>query len=442
VSRKTGGTFVVRVEDAEAPVAEGAEEPLLADLAWLGLAWDEGPDVGGPYAPYRQSQRGASHAAALARLLEAGVAFPCFCSGSELVEGADTSDTRLPHGCSGGCHELDAEAIHLRLQSGEQPVWRYRMSDGAAVQFSDSVLGDVAVPATDIGEFALSGPGGRISGALATVADDIAIDVTFVVRGADELAAAAREMLIYAALGARPPRMAHLPLVTGANGVPLARAEDAPTVAALVAAGHLPASVVQYLAQMGWSDPAGRTLLGTAELVEAFTLDRVSSAAAVYDPARLAALTARHLHAMDRDDLIALARTVCPDVPAWLDLDGLMRHVQPDLTSVSDIGDVLEAISGSAMPDAAVTDMLRLPEGVRSVDIAIRALTAAPGDASGEQLEDEMLAAARAVRSSPELTLSAVRAALTGRAEGLGVAALLDVIPRSVCLVRLERALG
>ncbi|MDO8848189.1 MAG: glutamate--tRNA ligase [Coriobacteriia bacterium] len=444
LARATGGAFILRIEDTNAAsVVTGAEEAISSDLAWLGLTWDEGPDVGGPHAPYRQSERQERYRTTFARLRGAGFLYPCFCTTDQLaVDRSVAAAANRPPRYSGRCRGLDAAAAETRIAAGEPHAWRFRVPAGDVIRFVDAVFGDIAVPVADIGDFVLVRSDGTATYDLACVTDDLEMDITTVLRGADHLTNTARQLLIYDALAASAPRFAHLPLVTGPTGSPLSKSGGATTVAALAAAGHSPAAVLQHVAQLGWSDPAGRQLLSADDLIASFSLDRVSVASAVHDPARLASLTTRHLHALPHAELLAAVRAMVPDVPEWLDLDLFVTRISADLARLSDVGPLVDAVVGTAPADEEAVTLLRSSEGVRSIDLAIRALSTAPGESTGEDLEDRVRATYAGAGLPLRIALPSLRAALTGPAHGLPIALLLDVIPRSVCLVRLERALG
>src|SRR5512140_665086 len=238
-ARAAGGAYLMRVEDLDAPrVRPGAEERLLADLRWLGLDWDEGPDVGGPFAPYRQSERAPLYAAALGRLRDAGAAYPCFCSRAEVAAAA-----LAPHGPGdegprypGTCRELSPAEVARRSQV-RPPAWRFRVPPGR-VEFRDGVHGpQVRDVAAETGDFVIARADGIAAYQLAVVVDDAAMGVTEVVRGDDLLGSTARQLLLYRALGLPAPRFAHVPLVNGDDGARLAKRHAALSLDELRARG-------------------------------------------------------------------------------------------------------------------------------------------------------------------------------------------------------------
>ncbi len=275
-ARAAGGAYLMRVEDLDAPrVRPGAEERILAGLRWLGLDWDEGPDVGGPFSPYRQSERLDRYAEALSRLRAAGAAYPCFCSRAEVAAAA-----QAPHGPGdegprypGTCRDLSPEEV-ARKARARHPAWRFRVPPGA-VELQDAVHGwqrrDVGA---ETGDFVVARADGIPAYQLAVVVDDAAMGVTEVVRGDDLLPSTARQLLLYRALGLAPPRFAHVPLVNGEDGARLAKRHGTLSLDELRERGADPLAVVGFLAALsGLVAPGAR--LQPRELVPGFTLAQI-----------------------------------------------------------------------------------------------------------------------------------------------------------------------
>ena len=293
-ARAGGGRYAMRVEDLDmARVRPGLEARILDELRWLGMDWDEGPDVGGPAAPYRQSERLAGYAEALGRLRAAGLVYPCFCSRAEVAAAA-----HAPHGPSdegprypGTCAALSTEEARHRSLA-RKPSWRFRAQAGP-VRFEDGVHGPCAVDvAAEVGDFVVARADGVPAYQLAVVVDDAAMGITDVVRGDDLLASTGRQLLLYRALGAAPPRFAHVPLVVGADGERLAKRHGALSLGELRTRGADPREVAGLLAELSGLAPAGARV-APADLVAGFSLARLPRAPAVLPAARVAALAHR-----------------------------------------------------------------------------------------------------------------------------------------------------
>jgi glutamyl-tRNA synthetase len=224
-ARSLEGTFVVRIEDLDRARALPVVDAQLAALKRVGIDWDEGPDVGGPHAPYLQSQRGPSYARALHALREAGLIYPCYCSRADILRAAEA-----PHGPGdegprypGTCRELRQEERDRRERQGRPAAWRFRAPVGP-IAFDDLVCGRVSQDVqAQVGDFVLQRADGVIAYQLAVVVDDLAMGVTHILRGRDLLASTPRQILLYQALGAPPPGFAHVPLLVGTDGEKLSK---------------------------------------------------------------------------------------------------------------------------------------------------------------------------------------------------------------------------
>jgi glutamyl-tRNA synthetase len=264
-ARKLRGTLVLRIEDIDGPrVVEGSAAALMEDLRWLGIDWDEGPDVGGAYGPYVQSERLASYAAAIAKLRERGVVYPCTCSRKDILEAASAPHGDLgamyPGTCRGGVTRPDRPAA-LRLRVDEP-----------APSFVDALHG--ARPAQSVDDFVLQRGDGVYAYQLAVVVDDVAMRITEVVRGDDLLSSTPRQLALYGALGVDPPGFLHVPLVLSPEGRRLSKREHAPSVADFRAAGVTAEQIIGFLGQTLGLVPKGQQL-SAAELVDCFDVDRL-----------------------------------------------------------------------------------------------------------------------------------------------------------------------
>jgi glutamyl-tRNA synthetase len=281
----------MRVEDLDAPrVRPGMEARILDELRWLGLDWDEGPDVGGPLGPYRQSELSGRYGSALARLREAGLAYPCFCSRAEIA-----AASQAPHGPAdegprypGSCRDLSAAEV-ARRSAARRPAWRLRVPEGP-VAFEDLVHGPQSFDVQGTtGDFVVMRADGIAAYQLAVTVDDAAMGITDVVRGDDLLASAARQLLLYRALALPAPRFAHVPLVVGEDGERLAKRHGALSLGELRERGGDPRAVAGLLASLCALAPEGARV-EPRELVAGFDLARLPREPAVLGASRVAAL--------------------------------------------------------------------------------------------------------------------------------------------------------
>ncbi len=297
LARRHGGTFVLRIEDTDTERSTAASErAILDDLRWLGLAWDEGPDTGGPYAPYRQSERLPRYRAAADDLIGRGFAYRCFCS-PETLEAERTAALgagRAPK-YSGRCRALDPAEAARRVASGEPAAIRFAVAPGRDVTFHDLVRGDVTVNTDIIGDPVIVRSTGVPAYNFAVVVDDIEMAITHVIRGEDHISNTSRQVLLYEALGASQPAFGHLSLVLGPDHAPLSKRHGATSVAEFRDRGVLPEALVNALALLGWSPGQDLEILPLADMGTRFDLSTVSHSAAVFDVPKLAWLNRHYM---------------------------------------------------------------------------------------------------------------------------------------------------
>ena len=297
LARGHDGTFILRIEDTDAERStKESEESILEDLRWLGLDWDEGPDVGGAGGPYRQSERLHLYTSYANELLAAGHAYSCFCAPQKLESDrrSDLAAGRPPK-YRGTCRGLAPDESRRRVEAGERAVVRFRVPEHLDVSFQDLVRGEVTFSTDVIGDPVLVRSDGRPAYNFAVVVDDALMEITHVIRGEDHISNTPRQVLIYRALGFGPPRFAHLSLVLGPDHTPLSKRHGATSVAEFRERGYLPEALTNYLALIGWSPRSGggeaaddAELMPMDELARRFALENVGHSAGVFDPEKLA----------------------------------------------------------------------------------------------------------------------------------------------------------
>jgi glutamyl-tRNA synthetase/nondiscriminating glutamyl-tRNA synthetase len=299
LARRQGGVLILRIEDTDAERSTlESEHSIIEDLRWLGLTWDEGPDVGGPCLPYRQSERLDSYRRTAEALRSRGQAYYCFCAPAQLeAERQAALASGAPPRYSGRCRAIDPGEAARRVAAGEAAAMRFAVPAGRDVTFTDLVRGPITVHADQIGDPVIVRSDGRPAYNFAVVVDDIQMAVTHVVRGEDHISNTSRQLLIYEALGSAPPAFAHLSLVLGPDHAPLSKRHGATSVAEFRDRGYLPESLVNYLALLGWSPGEGEELLPLEELARRFDLARVSHSAAVFDVGKLAWMNRHYMKA-------------------------------------------------------------------------------------------------------------------------------------------------
>ena len=308
-ARHTGGTFVLRIEDTDqSRVTSEYIASALDTLRWLGLQWDEGPEVGGPYGPYLQSERLDIYTEWVQRLLAEGHAYYCYCTPEELAARREAARAGGgPSGYDGHCRVLTAEQVAAFRAEGRQPVVRFRMPEGSTT-FTDLVRGEVTFDHQHVPDFVLARADGSPLYTLAVAVDDVLMKITHVVRGEDLLSSTPRQIAVYRAMGVPEdqfPVFAHLPYVLGTNGQRLSKRNGVVSVNWYRHEGFLPEAIDNYLALLGWSPGDDRESFTLAEMAAEFDLARVNKNAAQFDVRKLESINGDKIRALDPADFVA-----------------------------------------------------------------------------------------------------------------------------------------
>lgn len=298
-ARHEGGSFLLRIEDTDVERSEARlEEELMRDLAWLGLAWDEGPERGGDFGPYRQSERLHIYREHAERLLAEGKAYPCFCTDGELERKKEARRASgLPPQYDGACRSLGAVERERKRVEGRPESVRFAVQAHEERRLDDLVRGSVLFPAGMVGDFVLIRSNGLPTYNFAATIDDSLMAITHVIRGEEHLPNTVRQLMIYEALGLEKPLFAHIPLILGADRSKLSKRHGAPNVGDFRERGYPAEAIVNYLAFLGWSPVGSQEILAAEELVRDFTLERVSPSPGIFDEVKLSWVSAQHIRA-------------------------------------------------------------------------------------------------------------------------------------------------
>jgi glutamyl-tRNA synthetase len=322
-ARHHGGVFVLRVEDTDADrVTDEAVHVLERSMRWLGLDWDEGPGVGGPRGPYLQTERFDVYREAAAQLAEGGHAYRCYCTPEELEQRRKEAMARgAAPGYDGRCRRLtDAERAAFEAE-GRPWALRFAIPEGRDVTFDDLVKGPSHFAADSLRDFIVVRSDGSPTYLLASGVDDLRMGMTHVIRGEDLLPSTPRQLLMFEALGATPPRYAHLPLILGPDRAKLSKRHGAVAVEWFREHGYLPEAMVNYLSLLGWSPGHNEEILPRDELVARFDLDGVSHHPAVFDPEKLTWMNGHYLRSLSDEELAARMVPFLADAGLSADLE-------------------------------------------------------------------------------------------------------------------------
>jgi glutamyl-tRNA synthetase len=444
VARHAGGAFVVRIEDTDAARSEARfERAILDDLAWLGLDCDEGPDQGGQYGPYRQAERVPIYRRAADALVEAGLAYPCFCSQERLdTLRAEAHAAGRPLRYDGRCRALEPAAVQERLAAGEPAALRFAVPSGD-VRFDDVIRGPITIGSEQIGDFIILRSDHLPSYNFAAVVDDAAMAITHIIRGEDHLTNTARQELLRRALypGAAAPVYAHHAMILAPGGGKLSKRHGATAVGDYRRLGYLPRAIVNYLALLSWSH-GDDEVLGIERLVGAFELSALSGSPAIFDMGKLDWLNHQWIMAssdVDHERLVGERLPAGTPAPA---VAAIAAALKSSLTRYGDVPEAAAPLLERPNLDAATRQALAAAAEPLTLFADLR--RAAPAPYLSLEQARELLGEYR--RLGKERLLSArellmpLRQALTGREHGPDLAFVLAALDADETIARLARA--
>lgn len=459
-ARHTGGTFILRLEDTDQVRSTLAyEKDILDGLHWLGLEWDEGPEVAGepargPHAPYRQMERLPSYAAAAGRLLAADRAYPCYCTPEELeADRRAQEEAKQPPRYVGRCAALSREERAAREADGRRGALRFRVGEGI-VAFDDIIRGHVEIDVANLGgDFVIVRADGTPLYHFTVVVDDAAMGITHVIRGEDHLSNTPKHILLFRALGHEVPRFAHLPLILNPDRTKMSKRRSQTAVSDYIAQGFVREALVNYLALLGWSTGTEEEILSLEEIVARFDIAAVHKGGAVFDRERLEWLNGQWIRRLSAEDLIDRLR---PFIEAELvagridrmptddDVRALLPVVQERLPTLGAIGDLAGFLwVDEVAVDPAVLvpkrwDAATTREGLASARAAIAEVGEVAFEA--DELEPPLRALAESRGWKAGDLFMAIRVAVTGRTATPPLFDTLVALGRERVLERLDRA--
>jgi glutamyl-tRNA synthetase len=308
-AKKHGGQFILRIEDTDrARSTPDSEAAILRALRWVGVGWDEGPDVGGPCGPYRQSERSEIYKTEVAKLVASGAAYRCFCTAQRLEEMRAASKGKSFVGYDGHCRGVERAESDRRAASGEAFVIRLAMPKTGETVFTDRLRGEVRFDNTQVDDQILLKSDGFPTYHLANVVDDHLMGITHVIRAEEWLSSTPKHVELYKAFGWQAPEWIHMPLLRNADKSKISKRKNPVSLDYYRAAGFLPEALLNYLGTMGWSISGDREKFTLAEMIEVFTFDRMSLGGPVFDLVKLSAMNADYLRALDDDAVVARLR--------------------------------------------------------------------------------------------------------------------------------------
>ncbi|MEK6726533.1 MAG: glutamate--tRNA ligase [Deltaproteobacteria bacterium] len=442
-AKKTGGTFILRIEDTDRERSKKEfEDEIVNDLRWLGLDWEEGPDKGGPFTPYRQSERQDIYDHMISQLMADGKAYRCFCTEDELEKARlQQVANHEPPRYNGKCRNMVPLISRSYEVQGKPHTIRFRVEVGV-VEVEDLVKGMVTFDCDKIGDFVIRRSDGTAAFMFANIVDDALMRVTHVIRGDDHLSNTPRQILISEALRFIPPQFAHLPLIMGADRAPLSKRHGDVSLKSFREKGYLNEAVINYLAHLGLSYGEGKDILSIDELIEGFALEKVSGSPAVFDMDRLNWINSHYIRNCEPKKLRGLL--LLHLVKAGVNLAG---------KSVEWIEDAIDAVKGEASTLSELVEHLKVfIDEVKPDDEALAILKESGAfeviKAFREEFEKERPITAERYKSVSERVKARLsvkgkalfmplRVALTGRTKGPEMEKVLALLGRDEVLKRL-----
>lgn len=452
-ARRSGGAFVLRIDDTdpERSTTENTAQ-ILRSLEWLGLDWDEGPDIGGPFAPYSQTGRAEQYAAALERMKAGGGAYPCFCSAEALeVKRATARTGETASGYDRTCRRLDPAAVAGRLAAGEPHVWRLAVpEDRGDIVVDDVVHGVMVFPASAMDDFVLVRTDGTPTYNFATVVDDADMQMTHIIRGDDHISNTPRQILVFEALGHPLPTFAHLPMIWGADGKKLSKRHGATSVEAFHDEGYLPEALLNYLALLGWSLDGETTIISAEALRQHFALERMSKNPAVFDFVKLEWMNGVYIRDMDPEAFVTR-------MFAWIEGAGLASAAdlaaRPDwfralgplvserIKRMTEIVPMVRFLFTDDLAiDAAAAEKVLGKEGARPALEAMHEALASLDAWTAEAIESTLRMIPETLGVKPKSVFQAARVAISGSMVSPPLFESLALLGRERTLTRLKAA--
>lgn len=450
-ARRHGGVFILRIEDTDVERSSwDMVQGILDGLRWLGLHWDEGPEVGGPHGPYFQSQRLDKYRAAAEHLVAEGRAYYCYCRPAELAAEREAAQARgegwmYDRRCLG----LPRDEVARREARGEPRAIRFLVPPGRT-EFTDLVRGPIAVDNANLEDFVVLRSDGHPTYHLSVVVDDVDMAITHVLRGEDHISNTPKQILLYRAFGEPEPAFAHVPLILGPDKRRLSKRHGATSVMEYARMGYLPEAMVNFLALLGWSPGGDREVFTREELIAAFTLEGISGGHAVFNPEKLDWFNSQHLLRLPLDELVARAEPELRAAGLWRDALGTTERewlgrvldlVRPRARRLPDLAAMARPFLADPIdydPDAVAKHLSR-PDA--------RDLLAALGETLGGVEPFAREAIERAVRGLAEqrglkaaVLIHMLRVATTGQAVSPGIFEVVELMGKPLTLRRLRDA--
>ena len=452
-ARKYGGKVVLRIEDTDRERSSRAsEQDIMNSMAWLGINWDEGPDVGGEFGPYRQMERLSIYEKYVRQLFEKGYAYYCYCTEEELEA---QRQEQLAKGemvrYTGRCRDLTEEERKEFEAEGRRAVVRFRVPEEETIKINDLVRGEVSFESSGIGDFVIVKSDGVPTYNFAVVVDDHEMGITHVIRAEEHLSNTPRQVLIYNALGIPLPEFAHISLILGKDHSKMSKRHGATSINQYMELGYLPEALVNFLALLGWAPEGEEEVLSMEELIAGFSLDRVSKSPAVFDLEKLQWLNGLYIRSSDIDRITRMAlpyyqgagyASENPDAEEYERLKIITSAITKYLNCLSEVPQYAEVFfkKDIVFESQEAIDLLR-EEQVPQVLEKLKEKVAAQAPLTPENTKKLLKEITKELKLKGKKVYMPIRIALTGVMHGPELHDLIPVMGAEEVVRRVDRGL-
>jgi len=452
-ARHNNGKLILRIEDTDTERhSEEAVKVIYEALNWMGIKWDEGPDVGGNYGPYRQSQRLDIYKEYIEKLKEKGLVYECFCTQEELEAMRQEQLKRgEPPRYTGKCRHLTEEQKKKFLEEGRKPVLRFKVPEDRTVIFEDLIKGKISINSRQLGgDFVIVRSNGMPVYNFVVVIDDALMEITHVIRGEDHISNTPKQILLYEALGFKTPKFAHLPMILGKDRSKLSKRHGSTSVKEFKEKGYLPEAFTNFLALLGWYPKDGKEILSMEELIERFDIKDVNSAPAVFDTTKLNWMNQVYIrnYPIEKltDLIIPYLEKAGYDISnfdrKWL--EKVVEITREYFTVLSDAPTYMEVFLKDEFEfeDKAINFLKESESRLKVVKELLELLENYNGEITQETFKETVKQVGKNLKVKGKELFMPIRIALTGKMSGVEVPILAEVLGKDRVIKRLKYTLS
>ncbi len=446
-ARQNKGKFVLRIEDTDlSRSTEMAIQSIIDDLYWLGLEWDEGPDIGGSFGPYRQTQRSTIYQKYLKILMDKGYAYYCFCSPEELQsQREEARKKKITFRYNRRCRNLSSEERESKLKKNPKPSIRFASPLRGETEVRDIVRGKIVFNHSELDDFVIFRSDGTPTYNFAATIDDATMKITHVIRGDDHLPNTPKQINIYRALGFKIPEFAHLSMILGPDKKPLSKRHGDTAIFEYRRKGFLPSAMVNYLALLGWSYDDKTTFFRLEELIKFFSLNRVSKNPAVFDLQKLKWLNGHYIRQLKDNELFVLVEPYFQKKFANFDSEKLMKAIpliKERIAVLSETVDWLDCLfTQGIVIDKEAQEKIKDENNLSLILKAAHQSLSQLDDFVAEKIQNALREKVAELQVKPKVFFQTIRLAITGKLVSPPLFESIEILGKKETLNRLKKFL-